>query len=160
MFTVKGYVSKIDSELVKRHKAAGLIIVGKTNTPEFGCLPTTEPTLYGPTVNPWNPCRTPGGSSGGSAAAVAAGIVPEQLKHPNVPELFGVIFSSFVGHVVAYWEKELGEKIGEYELEPVTWSRYQAGLDKTGADYLVALEEIQRFSRKIPRWCVGMCFAG
>ena len=288
-FAVKGYVSKIDSELVKRHKATGLIIVGKTNTPEFGCLPTTEPTLYGPTVNPWNPGRTPGGSSGGSAAAVAAGIVPmahgndgggsiripasccglfglkptrgrnplgplfgdigsgivhehavtrtvrdsaalldvtsgpdlgdpyyappkerpfleeviresgrlkigfltsipegwspetqlhldcedavkdaarlceslghmveeivpEQLKHPNVPELFGVIFSSFVGHVVAYWEKELGKKIGEYELEPVTWSRYQAGLDKTGADYLVALEEIQRFSRKIARW--------
>jgi len=65
---------------------------------------------------------------------------------------FNFIPYSFVGHVIAYWEKELGKKIGEDELEPVTWSRYQAGLDKTGADYLVALEEIQRFSRKIARW--------
>ena len=45
---VKGYVSKVDSELVKRQKAGGLIILGKTNTPEFGSLPTTEPVLYGP----------------------------------------------------------------------------------------------------------------
>jgi amidase len=49
---VKGYVSKLDSELVQRQKAGGLVIVGKTNTPEFGALPTTEPILYGPTHNP------------------------------------------------------------------------------------------------------------
>jgi len=78
---VEGYVSKLDTELVKRQKAAGLIVVGKTNTPEFGLLPTTEPELYGPTVNPWKPDLTPGGSSGGSAAAVAAGIVP--MAHGN-----------------------------------------------------------------------------
>ncbi len=286
---VEGYVSKVDSELVKRQKAGGLIIVGKTNTPEFGCLPTTEPVLYGPTCNPWDSGLTPGGSSGGSAAAVAAGIVPmahgndgggsiripasccglfglkptrgrnplgplfgdlgsgivhehalsctvrdsaalldvtsgpdigdpyfappkerpfleevgrdvgrlkigflasipegwspetqlhidcdsavrdaarlceslghtveeivpEQLSHPDIPMHFGVVFSGFVGHVVAYWEKELEKKINEDDLEPITWSRYQAVLDKTGADYLVALEEIQRFSRKIAHW--------
>ena len=70
------YVSDHDTELVARYKRAGLIILGKTNTPEFGLLPTTEPRIFGPTHNPWDTARTPGGSSGGSAAAVAAGIVP------------------------------------------------------------------------------------
>ena len=286
---VQGYVSKLDSEIVKRHKASGLIIVGKTNTPEFGILTTTEPSIYGPTFNPWDPSLTPGGSSGGSAAAVAAGIVPmahgndgggsiripasccglfglkptrgrnplgplfgdigggivhehaltrtvrdsaalldatsgpdlgdpyaappserpfleemgrdvgrlkigflssipdgwnedtdlhpdcvnavqdaarlcetlghnleevdpAKLSHPKIPEFFGNIFSCFVGHVVAYWERELGKKIGQNELETITWYSYQAGLKRTGANYLIAVEEIQRFSRKIARW--------
>jgi len=72
----KDFVPDHDSELVKRFKAAGVIVVGKTNTPEFGLVPITEPELFGPTNNPWDPSRTPGGSSGGSAAAVAAHIVP------------------------------------------------------------------------------------
>jgi len=69
------YVSPHDSELVARYKRAGLVVVGKTNTPEFGLKPTTEPELFGPTLNPWNTGHTPGGSSGGSAAAVASGMV-------------------------------------------------------------------------------------
>jgi amidase len=62
--------------LVRRLREAGFVIVGTTNMPEFGILPTTEPRHTGPTRNPWDAARTPGGSSGGSAAAVAAGLVP------------------------------------------------------------------------------------
>ncbi|MFW6049623.1 MAG: amidase [Myxococcota bacterium] len=72
----RGWVADHDTELVRRYRRAGLIFVGKTNTPELGIVPVTEPELFGPTANPWLPDRTPGGSSGGSAAAVAAGIVP------------------------------------------------------------------------------------
>ena len=72
----RNYVPTQDSEMAKRHKAAGLIVLGKTNTPEFGLMGITEPELHGPTRNPWNIDHTPGGSSGGSAAAVAAGFVP------------------------------------------------------------------------------------
>ena len=72
----RNYIPTRDSELVKRYKQAGLVILGKTNLPEFGLLGITEPELHGPTRNPWNTDHTPGGSSGGSAAAVAGGMVP------------------------------------------------------------------------------------
>ena len=64
------------STVVQRWLDAGVVIFGKTNTPEFGSKGVTEPALFGPTRNPWDLERTPGGSSGGSAAAVAAGILP------------------------------------------------------------------------------------
>ncbi|MDE2184344.1 MAG: amidase [Alphaproteobacteria bacterium] len=70
-----------DSFLMTRFRKAGFVAFGKTNAPEFGLLPTTEGRLYGPAHNPWNLDCTTGGSSGGSAAAVAAGIVP--LAHAN-----------------------------------------------------------------------------
>jgi amidase len=72
-------VSDQDAEVVRRLKAAGAVIVGKTNSPEFGQWPITEGAAFGITRNPWNPDHTPGGSSGGSAAAVAAGLVPGAL---------------------------------------------------------------------------------
>jgi amidase len=75
------FVSTHDQELVVRQKRAGLVAIGKTNVPEFGILPTTEPRLFGPTHNPWNLDHTPGGSSGGTAAAVASGMVP--MGHGN-----------------------------------------------------------------------------
>ena len=287
--SVHGYNSKLDTEIVKRYKAGGLIIVGKSNSSEFGVLPTTEPFIHGPTFNPWNLSLTPGGSSGGSAAAVAAGIMPmahgcdgggsiripasccgvfglkptrgrnplgplfgdlgggiihehavtltvrdsaalldvtsgpdlgdpyhappierpfleetrkdvgclkigvltsvpegwneetelhpdcdaavrdaaklcedlghqvdevseAHLSHSNLPQTFVLIFSCFVEHAIAYWERELGKKISQDELEPPTWDLYQESLKTTGGAYLVAKEELQRFSRKIANW--------
>ena len=70
------YVPDHDNEMVIRLKKAGVVIFGKTNTPEFGLTVTTEPRLFGPCRNPWNLDRTTGGSSGGAAAAVASGMVP------------------------------------------------------------------------------------
>src|ERR687888_2432057 len=67
--------------LVRRLRDAGFVVVGTTNMPEFGILPTTEPRHTGVTHNPWNTDHTPGGSSGGSAAAVAAGMLP--VAHGN-----------------------------------------------------------------------------
>ncbi|MBI4596603.1 MAG: amidase [Candidatus Tectomicrobia bacterium] len=283
---VKGYISKIDTELVKRQKSAGLITVGKTNTPEFGLMPCTDPAIYGPTCNPWNPALTAGGSSGGSAAAVAAGVVtmahgndmggsiripasccglfglkptrgrnplgplfgdicsglvhehaitrtvrdsaalldatsgpelgdpycappkerplieeigrqpgplkmalltgipdgwhddkqlhpdckkaaeeaallceslghtveaisPQDLSHSSLQRSFNLMATGYTGHVFAYWEAELGKKITQDQVEPVTWATYQAGLRRTAGDYLRAVEDIQRFARKM-----------
>tara|TARA_Y100000590_G_scaffold136961_1_gene156770 strand:- start:32213 stop:33643 length:1431 start_codon:yes stop_codon:yes gene_type:complete len=72
----KDYVADHNSTLVDRYLEAGLVIFGKTNSPEFGLTVTTEPELYGPTRNPWNLDHSAGGSSGGAASAVASGILP------------------------------------------------------------------------------------
>src|SRR5271156_3973335 len=72
----KDYVPDEDAEVVRRLKAAGAIVLAKTNTPEFACGANTNNVLFGPTRNPWNPDLSPAGSSGGSAVAVATGMVP------------------------------------------------------------------------------------
>lgn len=72
----KDWRPPVDSEMVRRYKQAGLIVLGKTNTPEFGLVPFTESEALGTCRNPWNPDLTTGGSSGGSGAAVASGMVP------------------------------------------------------------------------------------
>ena len=69
-----GHTARHDCYLVERYRRAGFVVVGRTNTPELGLVPVTEPEAYGPTRNPWDLERSPGGSSGGSAAAVAAGM--------------------------------------------------------------------------------------
>jgi amidase len=71
-----GYRHPIDGNITRAYRAAGMVIVGRTNTPELGAVATTEPLAYGPTRNPWNLNRSAGGSSGGAAAAVAAGMLP------------------------------------------------------------------------------------
>jgi amidase len=73
--------AKDDTYLAAKYKAAGLVVLGRTNAPELGIQPTTEPEAYGATLNPWDTARSPGGSSGGSAAAVAARMVP--AAHAN-----------------------------------------------------------------------------
>ncbi len=77
----QGYVPDADTELMARFRRAGLVLAGTTQTPEFGYNPTTETRAFGPVHNPWDLGRSPGGSSGGSGAAVAAGIVP--VAHAN-----------------------------------------------------------------------------
>jgi len=75
------WVAERDSYLAQRFRRAGFVILGRTNTPELGASATTEPLAYGPTRNPWNSKYSTGGSSGGSAAAVATGMVP--VAHGN-----------------------------------------------------------------------------
>jgi amidase len=286
---LKGYTAPLNTTLVERYLAAGLVVIGKTNTPEFGGLPTTEPVLHGPTHNPWDLRLTPGGSSGGSAAAVSAGMVPmahasdaggsirvpasccgvfglkptrgrnplgprfgdlvsglicehavtrsvrdmaalldatstpepgdpyvappkrrpylqeteqdprrlriglllslpegwgeeaffhpdcrkavtdaarlcealghevleipaSELAHPGLYKDFGVLWCCGLGHLMRYWEEELGRALTEWDVEPGTWASFQAGLKRTGADYLSVVEEVQRFSRKVGTW--------
>jgi amidase len=76
-----GYISPHTDNLARKYFDAGFVVIGRTNTPELGLVPTTEPTAYGPSHNPWKHGRTTGGSSGGSAAAVASGMVP--VAHAN-----------------------------------------------------------------------------
>jgi amidase len=70
------FVPSHDAFVVRRLREAGFVLVGKTSLPEYGILPVTEPRRFGPTRNPWDTERTPGGSSGGAAAAVSSGMVP------------------------------------------------------------------------------------
>ena len=72
----EGFVPDYDGFVVRRLKEAGFVLVGRTASPEFGIVPVTESRMFGPTRNPWDLSRTPGGSSGGTGAAVAAGMVP------------------------------------------------------------------------------------
>lgn len=73
---LRSNIPSLDSEFVRRSRQGGLVFIGRTATPEFGLKGVTESTLWGPSRNPWHTGLTPGGSSGGSGAAVAAGIVP------------------------------------------------------------------------------------
>ncbi|MBS0334586.1 MAG: amidase [Proteobacteria bacterium] len=121
----RGVVDAEDGGLTRRYKAAGVVPLGKTNTPEYGITGTTESAALGPCRNPWNPNHISGGSSGGAASAVAAGIVPlahasdglgsiripaaccglvglkvTRDRNPNMPDGFDYALGNVVDHVV------------------------------------------------------------
>ncbi|MDQ1456482.1 MAG: amidase [Actinomycetota bacterium] len=110
-----GWVEREDTWLAARFRSAGFVFVGKTNTPELATSLTTEPLAYGPTRNPWDDTRSAGGSSGGSAAAVAAGLVP--VAHGN--DMGGSIrfpagMCGIVGLKPTRARTTLGPDFGEY----------------------------------------------
>lgn len=276
-----GNVSTVTSELALRLERAGLIVLGRTNTCEFGLVPTCEPALHGPTRNPWSTAHSTSGSSGGSAAAVASGMVamahandlggsirypasacglfglkptrarvplgplygdvlsgwavehaltrsvrdsallldltagpamgdpypapplarplaaevgrdPGQLciawtartaggepGHPDcvaavrdaatlldslghdlveaelpgltseVGQAIGIMFDAAPAWIVAYWARVRGRDPEPDELEPLTWAYWQAGRRRSAADYLQAVETVQRFARSV-----------
>jgi amidase len=111
----RNFVAKSDTELARRFRAAGFVFIGKTNTPELASSVTTEPMAYGATRNPWQLDTSTGGSSGGSAAAVAAGLVP--AAHAN--DMGGSIrvpasFCGLVGLKPTRARTSLGPHFGEY----------------------------------------------
>jgi amidase len=122
----KDIVDTADGGLTARYRAAGVVLMGKTNTPEYGITGTTESALLGPCRNPWNPDHIAGGSSGGSASAVAAGMVPmahasdglgsiripaaccglvglkvTRDRNPNLPDGYDYALGNVVDHVVS-----------------------------------------------------------
>ncbi|WP_445148241.1 amidase [Baekduia sp. Peel2402] len=145
---VGDFVAPYDHNVVARLKRAGFVIVGTTTLPEWGILPTTETARFGPTRNPWDQSRTPGGSSGGSGAAVASGMVP--IAHANdgggstripaacnglvglKPQRGRISLAPEVGHMLLVQDgvltrtvretAELLDLLAGYELGDMTWA--------------------------------------
>lgn len=122
----RDFADSEDGGLTSRYRAAGVVLLGKTNTPEYGITGTTESAALGPCRNPWNPAHISGGSSGGSASAVAAGLVPlahasdglgsiripaaccglvglkvTRDRNPNLPDGYDYAMGNVVDHVVS-----------------------------------------------------------
>jgi amidase len=131
------YTATSDSEMVRRIRAAGFIIIGKTNLPELASTVTTEPVAYGPSRNPWDTTRSTGGSSGGSAAAVASGMVA--IAHGN--DMGGSIrlpaaWCGLVGLKPTRARSSLAPNFGEY-WGPLT---HEHVLTRTVRDTAAALD--------------------
>src|SRR3954447_22730124 len=144
---LQGHKPDHSAYLVRRLREAGFVIVGVTNLPEFGILPTTEPRHTGPTENPWQRGRTPGGSSGGSAAAVAAGMVP--LAHGNdgggslrIP----AACCGLVGLKPSRGRVSRGPDLGE------SWLACDGVLTRTVADTALALDVLSGYEVGDANW--------
>lgn len=135
----EGTVFPVDSELMARFKKAGFVTIGTTTTPEFGYNAATEAVLYGPTRNPWNKNHSPGGSSGGSAAAVAAGIVP--VAHANDGGGSIRIPASCSG-LIGLKPTRGRIPAGPYNSEPLNGIAIEFGLTKTVRDTAYLLDAV------------------
>src|SRR5438067_10469800 len=141
------FVAPHDAHLVRRLREAGCVIVGMANMPEMGVMPVTEPRRHGPTRNPWDLDRTPGGSSGGSAAAVAAGLVP--LAHGadgggsiRIP----AACCGLVGLKATRHRISRGPDVGEH------WLSIGGVLTRTVADTAAALDAIEGYEVGDAAW--------
>src|SRR5437764_1219226 len=138
------FVAPHDAHLVRRLREAGCVIVGMANMPEMGVMPVTEPRRHGPTRNPWDRDRTPGGSSGGSAAAVAAGMVP--LAHGADGGGSIRIPAACCGLVGLKATRHRISRAPDL-VEPLTWTIYESARGLSSLDYLSAVLQLQAFSR-------------
>src|ERR1700716_2372827 len=142
----KDHVPTEDAEVVRRLKAAGAIVLAKTNTPEFACGANTSNALFGPTRNPWNPALSPAGSSGGSAVAVATGMVPlAQGTDFGCSIRIPAAFCGIVGL------RPTPGLTPNYPM-PLSWDPGQVHgpLARTAEDAALMLDAIVGFSRRSP----------
>lgn len=142
----RDYVPAEDAEVVRRLKAAGAIVLAKTNTPEFACGAFTDNALFGPTRNPWNPALSPAGSSGGSAVAVATGMVPIAQGTDFGGSLR--VPAAFCGIVALRPTPGL---VPSYPM-PLAWDPGQVNgpLARTAGDVALMLDAMTGFSRLSP----------
>src|SRR5438876_839674 len=163
-----GFVAPADTYLAEKFRAAGFVFLGKTNTPELGTLPTTEPEAYGPSRNPWDTSRSTGGSSGGSAAAVAEGAArlltslghtveashPEALDDLESARHFTTMYATGMTHLLDVLGHIVGRKLGPEDVDALNWGLAEMGRCPA-EEYLAAREWIARYTRRVASWWAG-----